>query len=461
MDTHIEQTLPRPFVRPEMTLPGEDEEMPPAPRAEPVDRPVAVAEEAVEAGDTPPEAASAAAEPAQPALPATPPRSRRNALMTGAAIAVVLVAAGGVFLISPYNHVAWLGGHPGHSTSLASGQTITLPAPVAPAATLARAPTPETVTSPPLPPPTQQPKPEELQEIVRLRSGDGARPTPAGEAHAPTPISPPAQRQYDAQHSAPATPSSPPPAAAPVSAPAPSPAAPASSMQASFAAPAPVQAPTPPPAATPPAPSATGTAAPHDPVQRAAALQAAPMSTPQQVEVLNLVTELGVLVRNQRTENAQLRADVQQMRERLDTQLGDYDRRLALAEARGAINAAMGAGAPPAATPAPTPASSPVTPVSVTVTAPAPHPSTPASRGGRPAANAPAGPVTQDAAPKRYRVQAASPGLAMLAEVDRTGDVGNLLQVSVGDDVPGYGRVKSIAQQGTVWVLTAEHGTIR
>ncbi|USQ74266.1 hypothetical protein NF552_24120 (plasmid) [Roseomonas mucosa] len=70
------------------------------------------------------------------------------------------------------------------------------------------------------------------------------------------------------------------------------------------------------------------------------------MSTPQQVEVLNLVTELGVLVRNQRTENAQLRADVQQMRERLDTQLGDYDRRLALAEARGAINAAMGAGAP-------------------------------------------------------------------------------------------------------------------
>lgn len=127
--------------------------------------------------------------------------------MTGAAIAVVLVAAGGVFLISPYNHVAWLGGHPGPSTSLASGQTITLPAPVAPAATLARAPTPETVTSPPLPPPTQQPKPEELQEIVRLRSGDGARPTPAGEAHAPTPISPPAQRQYDAQHSAPATPS--------------------------------------------------------------------------------------------------------------------------------------------------------------------------------------------------------------------------------------------------------------
>ncbi|MDJ0390688.1 hypothetical protein QMO56_21465 [Roseomonas sp. E05] len=445
MDTHIEQTLPRPFVRPEMTLPGEDEDMPPAPRAEPVDRPGAVAEEAAEAGDTPPEAASAAAEPAQTALPAKPPRGRRNALMTGAAMAVVLVAAGGVFLISPYNHLAWLGGHPGPSTHLAGGQTITLPAPVAPAATLARAPTPQTVASPPQPHPTQQPKPEELQEIVRLRSGDGPRPTP---------ISPPAQRQFDERHSAPATPSSPPPAAAP----APSPAAPAPSVQASLAASAPVQAPTPSPAVAPPAPPVASPAAPHDPVQRAAALQAAPMSTPQQVEVLNLVTELGVLVRNQRTENAQLRADVQQMRERLDTQLGDYDRRLALAEARGAINAAMGAGAPPVAAPPPTPASSPVTPVSVTVTAP---PSTPAARGVRPVASAAPASSPQDAAPKRYRVQAASPGLAMLAEVDRTGDVGNLLQVSVGDDVPGYGRVKSIAQQGTVWVLTAEHGTIR
>jgi hypothetical protein len=58
-------------------------------------------------------------------------------------------------------------------------------------------------------------------------------------------------------------------------------------------------------------------------------------------------------------------------------------------------------------------------------------------------------------------VQAASPGLAMLAEVDRTGDVGNLLQVSIGDEVPGYGKVKSIAQQGAAWVLTAERGTIR
>ncbi|WP_424138904.1 hypothetical protein [Roseomonas chloroacetimidivorans] len=434
MDTHIEQTLPRPFVRPEMTLPGEEEDVPPTLRAEPADRLGSGAEEkpanggeATEAGDTPPETESVAAETAQPAKRMS---KRRNALMTGAAIAVVLVAAGGMFVISPYDHLAWLGGQAGPSGPLASGQTITLPAPVAPAASLARAPSPQPVANAPRTQPEPQPKPEALQEIVGLRSGDGPRPAPAEEAHPPTPVSPPA--------------------AEPASAPPPSPAAPATPVQASLAAPPPAQ-------AAPPTPAA----APRDPVQRVVALQASPMSTPQQVEVLSLVTELGVLVRNQRAENAQLRADVQQMRERLDTQLGDYDRRLALAEARGAINAAMGAGASPPAAPAPTPATSPVTPVSVTVTAPAPHAGTPAARGTRPVTGAAPAPAPQDAAPKRYRVQAASPGLAMLAEVDRTGDAGNLLQVSVGDDVPGYGRVKSIAQQGTAWVLTAERGTIR
>ncbi|MHB0729940.1 hypothetical protein ACX4MZ_21570 [Roseomonas mucosa] len=438
MDTHIEQTLPRPFVRPEMTLPGEEEDVPPTLRAEPADRLGSGAEEkpanggeATEAGDTPPETESVAAETAQPTKRMS---KRRNALMTGAAIAVVLVAAGGMFVISPYNHLSWLGGQAGPSGPLASGQTITLPAPVAPAASLARAPTPQPVANAPRPQPEPQPKPEALQEIVGLRSGDGPRPAPA-------------QRQFDEQHSAPATPSASPAAATPA--------------QASLAAPPPAQAATPTPVAAPAVQPAATAAAPRDPVQRVVALQASPMSTPQQVEVLNLVTELGVLVRNQRAENAQLRADVQQMRERLDTQLGDYDRRLALAEARGAINAAMGAGASPAAAPAPAPAPSPVTPVSVTVTAPAPHAGTPAARGARPVASTAPTPSPQDAAPKRYRVQAASPGLAMLAEVDRTGDVGNLLQVSVGDDVPGYGRVKSIAQQGTAWVLTAERGTIR
>ncbi len=172
------------------------------------------------------------------------------------------------------------------------------------------------------------------------------------------------------------------------------------------------------------------------------------MASVQQIEVLNVVTELGVLLRNQRTENAQLRTDVAQMRERLDSQLGDYDRRLSLAEARGAINAAMGAGT--------------ASPISAAAPALIPLPTltvTPAVRPSK--VGAPPGAASSPDAPRRYRVKAASPGMAMLAELDRTGDVGNLLQVSIGDDVPGFGKVKSIAQQGAAWVLSAEHGTIR
>jgi hypothetical protein len=65
------------------------------------------------------------------------------------------------------------------------------------------------------------------------------------------------------------------------------------------------------------------------------------------------------------------------------------------------------------------------------------------------------------AAGKSYRVQAASPGLALLAEVERGGGEGAQMQVIVGDTIPEYGRVKSIAQKGTAWVVTTEHGQIQ
>ena len=61
---------------------------------------------------------------------------------------------------------------------------------------------------------------------------------------------------------------------------------------------------------------------------------------------------------------------------------------------------------------------------------------------------------------QRYRVQAASPGLAMLAAIDRAGDESAQLQVALGDTVPGYGRVKAVVQQGTTWVVKTERGTI-
>jgi hypothetical protein len=49
----------------------------------------------------------------------------------------------------------------------------------------------------------------------------------------------------------------------------------------------------------------------------------------------------------------------------------------------------------------------------------------------------------------------------MLSEVDNTGESGTQLQVAVGDQVPGYGRITAIAQQGATWVVRAERGSIQ
>ncbi|MGI4941897.1 MAG: hypothetical protein ACRYHQ_15280 [Janthinobacterium lividum] len=455
MDTHFEQNLPRSSARPELSLPGENEQISTL-HAEPKDR-IGTPHVSDDAAESEPKTAQDAAaqsvieaNAAVPAPDAVAPEpaaktanKRRSSLMTSAAVSVTLMAAAGVFLISPYNHIiplnlAALQGN--RTAPPGATQSIAIPAPIAPSAKLARAPSPQATPAPNRPIASSRPRADEMREIVNLRPGSSTREAPASDkpaedrqAAAPTSVAsveaPAAQSPIITQ--APAIP---------------------------VVSPAPVLQPVPTP--TPARPTVTASA-PTDPVVVAATLQASPMSTPQQIDVLNVVTELGTLLRNQRAENAQLRDDVQQMRERLDTQLNDYARRLSLAEARGAINAAMGVGTP-AAAPSTNPGA--VMPASITVLAPMPVSAGGASRGARattPALAASLAPVAAQDAPRRYRVQAASPGLAMLAEVDRTGDAGNMLQVSIGDDVPGYGKVKSIAQQGAAWVLTAERGTIR
>lgn len=448
MDTHFEQNLPRSPARPELSLPGEDERASIL-QAEPRDRLGAphTSSEAGAIGTGPALEAgtSAVSEPSATAAEpvAEPANKRRSSLMTSAAVGVTLIAGGGVFLISPYNHIVPLNSAAFQGTRPAqpgANQHITIPAPVAPAANLARAAAPQPTPTPNRPAVSSQPRADEMREIVNLRPGSSTQEAPATDK-------PAKERPAMAPTAAPVPVASieAPPAQAPVTTP-----FPPTPVVASAPAGQPASSP------TPTRPTVTA-AAPTDPVVVAVTLQAAPMSTPQQVDVLNVVTELGTLLRNQRAENAQLREDVQQMRERLDTQLNDYARRLSLAEAHGAINAAMGAGTPSGSSPAT------VTPASITVMAPIP-PATPVFRRSRTVAPVPiasAAPAAAQDAPRRYRVQAASPGLAMLAEVDRTGDAGNLLQISIGDDVPGYGKVKSIAQQGAAWVLTAERGTIR
>ena len=167
------------------------------------------------------------------------------------------------------------------------------------------------------------------------------------------------------------------------------------------------------------------------------------MTPPQQVQVLDLVTQIATMVRDLKTEDAQLRADVSRSTTDTTARLADFERRLSLAEARNAVSAANAVGTvPAAATPAVLPAKAAAAPVVLTRADPT-------------------SPVPEQGAPKGYRVQAASPGLALLAEVDRGGGDGAQVQVAVGDTLPGYGRVKSIAQHGTTWVVATEHGDIQ
>ena len=190
---------------------------------------------------------------------------------------------------------------------------------------------------------------------------------------------------------------------------------------------------------------------PSDAADVAAALHPAPMSSGEQVEVLHTVAQLAIIVRDLRTQIAALRNSAQAGGEKVDAAVADFERRLALAEARGAINAAMGAD--PAVQPAPSPSTrQAVVPSSRT-----------SMQGGaqpQPTVIAPAAPVPS-AGPHRYRVQAASPGLAILSELDRSGGEGSQLQIGVGDQVPGYGKVTAIQQRGSAWMVQTDHGAIQ
>jgi hypothetical protein len=175
-----------------------------------------------------------------------------------------------------------------------------------------------------------------------------------------------------------------------------------------------------------------------DPVPQAIALKAAPMTDQEEVNVVHLVTLLGVLARDQRTEIASLRREISGLSGKVNTQLTDFDRRLSIAEAKGAIDAAMGAGH-----------------ITTEQTAGAALPSTPAPSARKVVAAAPAALVRHVS---DYRIQAASPGLAMLST---TLDGGSHIQVAVGDEVPGIGHVQAVAQSGTSWEVKTDHGVIR
>jgi len=399
-------------------------------------------------------------------------RRRRQSLLLGVAIVSLGIAGGSAFLVSPYNHVAPVPRMAQAIRHVAAAAGLALPAPLAPSASLAGVdlpPTPNAVIRPKFVPP---PPDQQLSELLKLHPGApdvgpaattpshpgaGAAAAVPGGADGPPPGYVPSEPgSHPMAHTlaptsapVPAKVAAPPPVASRSAQPE-SPHDVTSTVMASLDAKThPTATASEPPAPhgddrhEPPPPSASRAAQPADALKVAVELHAAPMTPQQQVQVLDLVTQIATMVRDLKTEDAQLRADVSRSSTDTTARLADFERRLSLAEARNAVSAANAVGTvPAAATPAVLPAKAAAAPVV-------------------PTRADPTLPVPEQDAPKRYRVQAASPGLALLAEVDRGGGDGAQIQIAVGDSLPGYGRVKSIAQHGTTWVVATEHGDIQ
>ncbi|MGI4796148.1 MAG: hypothetical protein ACRYG8_19245 [Janthinobacterium lividum] len=207
------------------------------------------------------------------------------------------------------------------------------------------------------------------------------------------------------------------------------------------------------PAAVPQtAPLPTALAAPEDAADKLARLQAAPMSPAQQVQVLDLVSEAAALIQKQRSELANLRHDQEQLHAKVEGALEDFSRRLSLREASAGLAAAEGNAAPVGST-------APMQAALVRVRAALASAATTA-----PPARLPTSPaiVTVHVAlpPHHYRVQAASPRLAMLADDNPVAGQSGQIAVAVGDALAGWGRVTSISQRNTEWIVKTDHGII-
>ena len=374
----------------------------------------------------------------------------RSKLLVGASFSVFALAAVGVLATSPYNALTTADAgravsHANH-VALQSVPSLSAPPPMAPTARLARAPEPSQVAALQSHPllgggddmdqfltlgnhaPVASAR---LREMASTMSGS-AKPEPRPEVASSSRLPAAPVPQEVGMADPVATPSIQQASRSPV---APSAAIPPTATQ-------PVTLPVQPTsvAAAVPAPPPTADAA-----QALSRLRPGPLTPQDQVDVLQLVTELGALVRDQRLELDALRKAQAGLQQTVDTSIGDFRRRLTLAEARGSIAAAMGAPTQGADTAADgRPASQPTSPIVQASARPVIRPTT-----------------ADDTTQHRYRIQAASPGLAMLSELDATGTGERQLTISPGDVLPGYGRVASVFQRGTAWVVKAERGLIQ
>ena len=193
-------------------------------------------------------------------------------------------------------------------------------------------------------------------------------------------------------------------------------------------APVPASVPAMPPVVQPepePVPAPAPAAASADPAATILQLVPAPTSTTQEVSLLGLVTAIAAELRNSREDNAALRDQVKALSSNFDSRLEDLERRVRFKEAQEAVAGLR----------------APLLPADLEL-APA----------------APRAVLTVTAQSDAWRVQGSSPRMAVLAP---TGS-GPIKIVRVGDAIDErLGKVERIYQDGRLWVVKAEHGSIR
>lgn len=199
-----------------------------------------------------------------------------------------------------------------------------------------------------------------------------------------------------------------------------------------------------------PVPAPVASPKPRDPIQTAIDLRADPMSPKQQVDAVGLVRELGAQLKDTRLIVAQLSETVADLKQQLEARTTEFDSRLTLSEAGTVLaeSAKAGGATHPLSTPQPGVPSRAVPPTRL---AAGPLPSS---------APAPAH-ASSTRTVKDFRIQGASPGLAVLNVLAPAAGEASVLYLSLGDQVPGLGRIKTISQRGTSWVVLTDGGLIQ
>jgi len=154
----------------------------------------------------------------------------------------------------------------------------------------------------------------------------------------------------------------------------------------------------------------------------------------QVVSTMELVQQMSLLVHDMHGEGLRYRTEVAALTGAVQAKASSLEERLKLAEARSVAGPGAEAGGPQGGLPG----------------------SGVAGEGGLPRAGAGTSPVLRS-----YRVQAGSPGAAVLSDAGAGGERAARLLVMVGDQLPGAGRVTAIVPRGGSWMVRTERGVIQ